>query len=309
MTEPRARLAYRESQRVAVTIQIHADELLRVPRRRPLDPQRLARAGPIDPASLSDGAGQGLARAPHETERSTRFVADHSRPHVARQRFRERRGDGLAKRELAGIQRHADLRIGADAIQLRNVRSGGDPAGGGDARPHRRTNDRLDRGEVEPSHLSFLLHLCEEETTDNWRELAHTLEDADAGLRAPTVHDDLAALGVHRGDHALARQGATEFRRRALPKSRMPPPTRHGARRTRSRISAAFEPPPRPSAASRSTTATSPAMENSSSRSTGSPPSRTNSLPRRSCTARPPMMSMLGTIIAAPEFPGPPGPL
>ena len=94
--------------------------------------------------------------------------------------------------------------------------------------------------------------------------------------------------------------------RRAVSRSRMPPPTRQGARRTRSRINAAFE--PWPSAASKSTTATSPATENSSNRSSGSPPSMTNSLPRRSCTARPPMMSMLGTIIAAPEIPGPRGP-
>ena len=85
---------------------------------------------------------------------------------------------------------------------------------------------------------------------------------------------------------------------RAASRSRIPPPTRQGARRTISRTRSAFD--PRPSAASRSTTATSPATANCSRRASGSPPSSTNSRPRRSCTARPLITSILGTIIAAP---------
>ncbi len=90
---------------------------------------------------------------------------------------------------------------------------------------------------------------------------------------------------------------------RAASRERMPPPTRHGARRTISRIRSAFEPSPR--AASRSTTATSPTTANSSRRASGSPPSSISSRPCRSCTARPLITSMLATIIAAARSRGP----
>src|SRR3989449_11030726 len=46
------------------------------------------------------------------------------------------------------------------------------------------------------------------------RELADPLEYRGAGSGSPTLHDNLTALRVFRGDHALARQGGTEVRAR-----------------------------------------------------------------------------------------------
>src|SRR5207249_11203538 len=63
-----AALPYREAQRIAVTVQVDAHQLLRVARRRALLPQHLARAGPVDASALGDRPCERLARAPDESQ-------------------------------------------------------------------------------------------------------------------------------------------------------------------------------------------------------------------------------------------------
>ena len=128
-------------------------------------------------------------------------------------------------------------------------------------------------------------------STTTWPCSASTAAITRSRGRAPQ-NSGVAAVPI------MIRAAPASSHARAVSKSRMPPPTRHDARLTISRIKLAFE--PLPSAASRSTTATSPATANCSSVAMGSPPSSTNSRPRRSCTARPCIRSMLGMIIGAP---------
>src|SRR5207248_3773986 len=64
------------------------------------------------------------------------------------------------------------------------------------------------------AHGAFFLDLREEEPADDGREVADPLEHRGAGSGSPTFHDNVTALRVHRGDHALARQGGTEVRAR-----------------------------------------------------------------------------------------------
>mmetsp|Transcript_30648 Transcript_30648/g.100055 ORF Transcript_30648/g.100055 Transcript_30648/m.100055 type:complete len:254 (-) Transcript_30648:356-1117(-) len=82
---------------------------------------------------------------------------------------------------------------------------------------------------------------------------------------------------------------------RALSALRMPPPTRQGAILTSFLISSSLE--PRPSAASKSTTAISPTRLNLCANGTGSPASTLSASmsPPTSCTAWPPRMSIDGT--------------
>src|SRR6266699_6870233 len=145
------------------------------------------------------------------------LVADHGRPDVARQRLRERRGDGLAEREVSGVQRHTDLAVGAHAIELRNVGGRRDAARGRDASSTRGAYHRLHSRAVEPSHSSFSLDLREQEATDDRRERANALKYGDAGLLAPTFHHDLAAFRVHSRDDTLTRQRAAKLRCRGRP--------------------------------------------------------------------------------------------
>src|SRR6266576_2787692 len=143
-----------------------------------------------------------------------RLVADDGRPDLAGQRLGERGGDGVAERQFTGIACHADLGVRSEAIELGYFRRSGDPACGSDARALSRAHDGFDRGAVEPSHLSFLLHLGKEKAADHRREGAHLLDHGDACLLAPPVYHDLAAFGIHGRNDALARQGTAEFRRR-----------------------------------------------------------------------------------------------
>src|SRR2546422_11195549 len=63
-----------EAQRIAVAIQVHAHQLLRIARRRALLPQRLARARPVDALALRDRTRERLTRAPNEAQRVHPFV-------------------------------------------------------------------------------------------------------------------------------------------------------------------------------------------------------------------------------------------
>ena len=215
VAETRAELSYCEAQRVTIAVQVHAEELLRVSRRRTLFPDRLARARPIDPAPLGDGTRQRFARAPNKTERAARLVADHGRPHLARQRLRKRRCDSVTQRKPARVQRHADLCIGSQAIELGNFGRGRDSTGGSHPCSGRGSDDSVDSGAVEPAHLPLFFHLREEEATNKRRELANTLQDRDTSVRSPPVHDDLAASGIQGGDDPLTWQRAAEIRRRS----------------------------------------------------------------------------------------------
>src|SRR6267378_3544134 len=123
-------------------------------------------------------------------------------------------GNGVAERQPARIQRHTDLCIGTEAVEFPHFRCGGDSTRCSHPCSGCGTHDSLDRSTIEPAHFPFPLHLREEEAADGRRERSHTLEYADARLRAPTVHHDFATFGVHGRDDALARQGTAEFRGR-----------------------------------------------------------------------------------------------
>src|SRR2546422_6800281 len=62
-----------EAQRIAVAIQVHAHQLLRIARRRALLPQRLARARPVDALALRDRTRERLTR----DRKSTRLNSSH----------------------------------------------------------------------------------------------------------------------------------------------------------------------------------------------------------------------------------------
>jgi len=97
VTEPGTCLADRETQGVAIAVQVDSQQLLRVSGGRALFPNRLARSRPINPTPLGHRADEGFPRAPDEAECATRLIADHGGPDVAGQRLRERRGNGVAQ--------------------------------------------------------------------------------------------------------------------------------------------------------------------------------------------------------------------
>jgi len=71
--------------------------------------------------------------------------------------------------------------------------------------PGRRAHGGRHGLEIESAHGAFFFHLREQKPADHRRELADPLEHRRARSGAPTLHDHLAALGVHCGDHSLAR--------------------------------------------------------------------------------------------------------
>src|SRR5439155_21943311 len=147
-----------------------------VPRCLAFDPERLARARPIDSATLGNGPRYRFPRAPDKAQRMASLVADHGRPDVARQRLRERRGDGLAERKCAGVEGQTDLAVGAGTIELGYFGRSGYPTCGNDPRALGRAHNGLDRRAVETSHPAFFFHLREQEASDDRRERATAFE-------------------------------------------------------------------------------------------------------------------------------------
>src|SRR6267143_4758792 len=82
MAESASPLTDCKAQRVAVTVELDAQQLLRIAGGFALHPNRLARSRPIDPAPLVDGTDQRLSRAPDESQRLSQLVTDHGGPHT-----------------------------------------------------------------------------------------------------------------------------------------------------------------------------------------------------------------------------------
>src|SRR5205823_7018152 len=81
-----------------------------------------------------------------------------------------------------------------------------------------RVTGRAHRGrhglEIESAHSPFILHLREEEPAGHRCQRADPVQNGRAGGGPPALHDDLAAVRVHRRYHAVAWEGAAEIRAR-----------------------------------------------------------------------------------------------
>src|SRR5256886_6573602 len=214
VTEPGAVLAHGEAYRTGAAVEVHAQQQLRVARRLPFHPQRLARPRPVDAAALLAGPRQRFGRTPHQSQGTPPLVTHDRGPDSASavvDRLGERRGHRRAECEPASVQRHAHLRVRPDPVQLGDLDRGRDPAGGRQARLPRRPHRFFDRLKVESVHGALALHLRDEKPTDDGRERADPLEHGHSGVATPAVHYDLAPVGIDGGDHAFARQGGAQL--------------------------------------------------------------------------------------------------
>src|SRR5206468_4748341 len=80
VTEPSTVLPDNEAQGVAITVRVHAHQLLGVSRGGSLFPQRLAGARPVDAPALRHRLRQRLARAPDEAQGMFLLVAHDGGP-------------------------------------------------------------------------------------------------------------------------------------------------------------------------------------------------------------------------------------
>src|SRR6267378_275439 len=217
MAESASPLTDCKAQRVAVTIELDAQQLLRIAGGFALHPNRLARSRPIDPAPLVDGTDQRLSRAPDESQRLSQLVTDHGGPHTpptppAVEWLGKRSRERLAQGQAVCVQRHPDLRIRPERIERLNIIGCGNSTCRRDACwPGRR--DGVAHGlEVESAHRAFVLDLGEEKPTHIWGQRGDPFTDASASVRAPSVDHDVAMLRVNCRDHAVARQLAAQLR-------------------------------------------------------------------------------------------------
>src|SRR6266851_2864087 len=203
MAESASLLADCKAQRVAVTVELDAQQLLGVAGGFALHPNRLARSRPIDPTPLVDGTDQRLSRAPDESQRLSQLVTDHGGPPPPPAVER------LGKRSP---QRHPDLRIRTERVERPYIIGCGNSTCRRDACwPGRR--DGIAHGlQIESAHRAFILDLGEEKSTDVGREHCDPFSDACAGVRAPSVDHDVAMLRVNCRDHAVPRQLAAQLR-------------------------------------------------------------------------------------------------
>ncbi len=141
-----------------------------------------------------------------EPERDAALVDHDRRPETVRPIAAERRGEGFGETELARIERHADLSVTAEPVQLRDLGGGRDAACDGDRSVAGRLANAL--GEIEIGALEPALALDEgdEEAAYQIAQLGDPLEDALPGRLLPALDDDLAVAGIERRDHPLARQ-------------------------------------------------------------------------------------------------------
>src|SRR6267143_2128593 len=214
MAESASPLTDCKAQRVAVTVELDAQQLLRVAGGFALHPNRLARSRPIDPAPLVDGTDQRLSRAPDESQRLSQLLTDHGGPHTppAVEWLGKRSRERLAQGQAVCVQRHAHLRIRPERIERLYIIGCGNSTCRRDACwPGRR--DGVAHGlEVESAHRAFVLDLGEEKPTHIWGQRGDPFTDASASVRAPSVDHDVAMLRVNCRDHAVARQLAAQLR-------------------------------------------------------------------------------------------------
>ena len=152
-----------------------------------------------------------------EAERHAPLVDHHGRPQTVRAVALQRRGERFGEAEPAGVQRHADLGIAAEAIELRDLLGGRDAARDGYRGIARRRADLFGKREVGAGKAPLALDEGHEKAADQIAQLGEALEHALAGARTPALDHDFAVAGVERGDRALARQRAQHLgpRRRA----------------------------------------------------------------------------------------------
>ena len=206
MTESGAVLANDKTQCVAVAVQLHTKQLLRGPGGLSLDPERISRAGPVDPAPLAHRRLEALPRAPDQTQGLPLFVAYDGGPESSVDRLDERSAHGFAQAHAVRIEGHPHLSVGPQLIQSSYVLGGGDPARRGDPDGAGRLDGLCDQVFVPARHPSFVLHLGQQEATHKRRQFLDPVDHSVFGFGLPTLHDHLAVFGVDGGDHPIPGQ-------------------------------------------------------------------------------------------------------
>ena len=198
-------------------------QLLRRSGALPLAPQP-ALAGAVDAASLLHRRVEALCVGVREPERAPPLVDHDRRPQAVTTIGTQRRGDCFRERQAAGVERHPDLRVGAEAIERGDLAGQRDPAGDRDPRTARRAHqllDLLDRGAAE---TTLPLHEGDEEAVDEARKLFHPLDDPAPGSLTPAVDHHLAVARIERRDHAVAGKFAQQLRGRHRPQDNLARP-------------------------------------------------------------------------------------
>ena len=143
-----------------------------------------------------------------ETERHAALVDHDRRPQAVRTVAPQRRGERFGEAEPAGVQRHADLGIAAQAVELGDLLRRGDAARDRHRGIACRRADLFGKGEIGALKAPLALDEGHEKTADQLAQLGDALEHALAGALAPAFYHHLAMTGVEGGDHALGRQRA-----------------------------------------------------------------------------------------------------
>jgi hypothetical protein len=119
----------------------------------------------------------------------------------------------LGQREPPGVERHADLGVGAELVQGGDVLRRGHAPGDGDLGVPGGLDQGGDLIEVGAPEAALALDEGDQKPADVGAKLGHTLDDPAPGAFSPALDDDLTVPGVQGGDHALFGELREQLRR------------------------------------------------------------------------------------------------
>ena len=110
-------LADHKAERISVAVGLNAEQLLVIAAGFSFTPEAFATAGIVYATLLANGGAQAFCTGVDQPKCLTQLVADDRRPKAIRTIAGEGSGEGIAQVEIAIVQGHSHLSIGAETIR------------------------------------------------------------------------------------------------------------------------------------------------------------------------------------------------
>ena len=175
--------------------------------------QRPRRAGLVDAHPPAHRLADRFLRRVDQTQADAALVDDDGGVEAVGPVGDQGRHDGVGEIEPAGVERHADLGVGADLVQRPDLVGRGHASGDGDAAVLAGGgDDGLGELEVGAAHPALELDEGHQEPAGMGLQLGDALQDAPARPLLPALDHHLAVTRIQCGDDALARQLGEDLR-------------------------------------------------------------------------------------------------
>ena len=213
MTETDTPLPDREPDRIAVAVEIDANQFLFRAGRRALLPESPA-SRPVHATARVDRAAEARRVRPGQAHRRTRFVAHHRRPQPVRTVASKQASDDLRGIEPTFIERASDLDVDADPVERRDLLHRPRPARGHQPSITDQPPQTRRTFQVQPRAGALVL---DERRQESGHERTKPFDPRLHGVTGPPTPpsiNHLAVPGIHRGDHAVTGKRGQKFRGR-----------------------------------------------------------------------------------------------